>query len=60
MLLYVGAKSKEGKDEEKIFKSIRVQSEAKQIVLTLQMPRAEASALLTKLSAKNKTTPPGD
>ncbi|MDT7602403.1 MAG: hypothetical protein QOF61_400 [Acidobacteriota bacterium] len=60
MLLYIGAKSKEGKDEEKIFKSIRVNSEAKQIVLTLQMPRADASALLTKLSEKNKTTPPGD
>jgi hypothetical protein len=60
MLLYLGAKSKEGKDEEKIFKSIRVNSEAKQIVLTLQMPRAEASALLTKLAEKNKTTPPGD
>jgi hypothetical protein len=60
MLLYIGAKSKEGKDEEKIFKSIRVNAEAKQIVLTLQMPRAEASALLTKLAEKNKTTPPGD
>jgi hypothetical protein len=60
MLLYIGAKSKEGKDEEKIFKSIRVNAEAKQIVLTLQMPRADASALLTKLAEKNKTTPPGD
>jgi hypothetical protein len=60
MLLYLGAKSKEGKDEEKIFKSIRVNAEAKQIVLTLQMPRADASALLTKLAEKNKTTPPGD
>jgi hypothetical protein len=60
MLLFLGAKSKEGKDEEKIFKSIRVNAEAKQIVLTLQMPRAEASALLTKLAEKNKTTPPGD
>ncbi|MFL6230358.1 MAG: hypothetical protein ACJ741_16420 [Pyrinomonadaceae bacterium] len=60
MLLFVGAKSKEGKDEEKIFKSIRVNAEAKQIVLTLRMPRADASALLTKLAAKNKPTPPGD
>jgi hypothetical protein len=55
----ISAKLK-GKDELAIFQAMKINNDAKQIVLTLQMPRADASALLTKLAEKNKTTPPGD
>jgi hypothetical protein len=56
-LLFIGAVSKKGKDEEQIFKSVKVSSEAKQIVLTFNMPRKEAGALVSKLINKNAATP---
>ncbi|HEX8161439.1 MAG TPA: hypothetical protein VF538_06175 [Pyrinomonadaceae bacterium] len=59
-MLWLGAMSKKGKDEEAIFKSVKINNEAKQVVLTFEMPRAAASALLSKLTEKNKATPPGE
>jgi hypothetical protein len=59
-MLWLGAMSKKGKDEEAIFKSVKVNNEEKQVVLTFEMPRADAGALLSKLSEKNKATPPGE
>jgi hypothetical protein len=64
-LLWGGAQSKKGKDEEIIFKSVKVAAEARQIVLTFNMPRAAAGDLLSKLIKKNEsagttaTPPPG-
>lgn len=59
-MLWLGALSKKGKDEEAIFKSIKINNEAKQVVLTFQMPRKDAGALLSKITEKNKATPPGE
>jgi len=56
-LLFIGAQSKKGKDEEAIFKGVQVASEAKQIVLTFNMPRKAAGDLLSKLIKKNDATP---
>ena len=55
-MLWLGALSKKGKDEEAIFKSVKIVNEAKQVVLTFQMPRADAGALLSKITEKNKPT----
>jgi hypothetical protein len=57
-LLFLGALSKKGKDEEALFKSVQIAAEAKQIVLTFNMPRAVAGDLLSKLIKKNETVPP--
>jgi hypothetical protein len=57
-LLVIGALSKKGRDEEVIFKSVRITSEAKQIVLTFNMPRTAAGDLLSKLIKKNVTATP--
>jgi hypothetical protein len=57
-LLFLGALSKKGKDEEALFKSVQVAAEANQIVLTFNMPRAKAGDLLTKLIKKNESAPP--
>lgn len=54
-LLWIGAQSKKGKDEEAIFKSVQIAAEAKQIVLTFNMPRKAAGDLLTKMIKKNET-----
>lgn len=56
-LLFIGALDKKGKDEEAIFKGVQISSEAKQIVLTFNMPRKTAGDLLTKLIKKNEATP---
>ena len=65
-LLWIGAQAKKGKDEEAIFKSVQIASEAKQVVLTFNMPRKAAGDLLSKLIKKNEapatttaTPPPG-
>ncbi|MDQ3907949.1 MAG: hypothetical protein M3268_06355 [Acidobacteriota bacterium] len=63
MLLLAGAMKKKGKDEEVLFKSVKLNNDARQITLDFQMPRADASALISKLTPKNQTTPsptPGD
>lgn len=57
-LLFLGALSKKGKDEELLFKSVQINAEANQIVLTFNMPRAVAGDLLSKLIKKNETVPP--
>jgi hypothetical protein len=57
-LLFLGALSKKGKDEEVLFKSVQIAAESKQIVLTFNMPRAKAGDLLSKLIKKNETVPP--
>lgn len=57
-LLFLGALSKKGKDEELLFKSVQIAAEANQIVLTFNMPRAVAGDLLSKLIKKNETVPP--
>ena len=57
-LLFIGAVSKKGKDEEQIFKSVKVTSEAKQVVLTFNMPRKDAGALVSKLIKRNETPAP--
>ncbi|HEV7904580.1 MAG TPA: hypothetical protein VGO96_12125 [Pyrinomonadaceae bacterium] len=57
-LLFLGALSKKGKDEEVLFKSVQIAAESNQIVLTFNMPRAKASDLLSKLIKKNETVPP--
>ncbi|HVG30086.1 MAG TPA: hypothetical protein VM864_10335 [Pyrinomonadaceae bacterium] len=59
-MLWLGALSKKGQDEEAIFKSVKINNEEKQVVLTLQMPRKDAGALLSKITEKNKPTPPGE
>jgi hypothetical protein len=59
-MLWLGALSKKGHDEEAIFKSVKINNDAKQVVLTFQMPRKDAGALLSKLTEKNKATPPGE
>lgn len=56
-LLFIGAVSKKGKDEEQIFKSVKVTTEQKQIVLTFNMPRKDAGALVSKLINRNAATP---
>ncbi|HEX8456284.1 MAG TPA: hypothetical protein VF656_03100 [Pyrinomonadaceae bacterium] len=55
-LLWIGAQSKKGKEEEAIFKSVQIASEAKQIILTFNMPRKDAGDLLSKMIKKNETT----
>jgi hypothetical protein len=63
MLLLAGAMKKKGKDEEALFKSVKLNNDARQITLDFQMTRADASALVSKLTTKNETTPsptPGD
>lgn len=57
-LLFIGAVSKKGKDEEQIFKSVKVTAEQKQIVLTFNMPRKDAGALVSKLIKRNETPAP--
>jgi hypothetical protein len=57
-LLFLGALSKKGKDEEALFKSVQIAAEANQIVLTFNMPRSQAGELLSKLIKKNETVPP--
>jgi hypothetical protein len=57
-LLWIGAQSKKGKDEEAIFKSVQIAAEAKQIVLTFNMPREAAGDLLSKMIKKNETAAP--
>jgi len=57
-LLFIGAVSKKGKDEEQIFKSVKVGAEQKQVVLTFNMPRKDAGALMSKLIKKNETLAP--
>jgi hypothetical protein len=57
-LLFMGALSKKGKDEEQIFKSVKVSTEAKQIVLTFNMPRKDAGELVSKLIKRNETPQP--
>ena len=57
-LLFIGALSKKGKDEEALFKSVQIIPEDKQIILTFNMPRKTAGELLTKLIKKNETPPP--
>lgn len=54
--LVVGAFSKKGRDEEAIFKSVRITSEAKQVVLTFNMPRKAAADLLSKMIKKDEAT----
>lgn len=56
-LLFIGAMSKKGQDEEQLFKSVKVKAQAKQIVLDFHMPRAAAGELLSKLIKKNEATP---
>lgn len=56
-LLFIGALSKRGQDEEQIFKSVKVNSQAGQIVLDFHMPRAAAGELLSKLIKKNEPAP---
>jgi hypothetical protein len=58
LLLWGAALAKKGKEEEVIFKSVKVASEAKQIVLTFNMPRKAASDLLSKLIKKDETAAP--
>ncbi|MCA1613906.1 MAG: hypothetical protein LC800_07110 [Acidobacteria bacterium] len=58
LLLFIGKQSKKGKDEEKIFESVKIANEASQIVLTFQMPRKDAGDLLSKLIKKNETAAP--
>jgi hypothetical protein len=57
MLLLAGAMKKKGKDEEAIFKSLKLRNDAQKITLTLDMTRADASAYVTKLAAKSQTAP---
>ena len=59
-MLWLGALSKKGKDEEAIFKSVKISNEEKQVVLTFEMPRKDAGALLSKITEKSKATPPGE
>lgn len=56
-LILIGALSKKGRDEEAIFKNIRVTADARQIVLGFNMPRKDAGDLLTKLAKKTETGP---
>jgi len=56
-LLMLGAFSKKGKDEEAIFKSVQIAAEAKEIVVTFNMPRKIAGDLTTKLMKKNEAAP---
>jgi hypothetical protein len=49
-----------GKDELVLFQSTKINSDAKQIVLDFNLPRKDASEWLSKVSEKNKATPPGD
>lgn len=58
LLLYIGRQAKKGKDEEKIFESVKIANEASQIILTFNMPRKDAGDLLSKLIKKNETPAP--
>jgi hypothetical protein len=57
MLVALGALSKKGQDEEQLFKSVKVKSQANQIVLDFHMPRKDAGELLSKLIKKNEPAP---
>ena len=56
-LLFLGALSKKGREEEAIFKRVEVSSSAKEIVLTFNMPRKEAGELLSKFAKKPDAAP---
>ena len=58
LLLFIGKQSKKGKDEEKIFESVKIANESSQIILTFQMPRKDAGDLLSKMLKKNETPAP--
>jgi len=58
LLLFIGKQSKKGKDEEKIFESVKIANEASQIILTFTMPRKDAGDLLSKMLKKNETPAP--
>jgi outer membrane biosynthesis protein TonB len=58
MLLLAGGLKKKGQDEEAIYKSLKLRNDAQRITLTLDMPRADAGALVSKLTAKSQTPPP--
>jgi len=60
LLLAGGALSAkmQGKDELKIFQSVRIASEQKQIVLSFNMPRKDLGDLVSKLIKKNETPQP--
>jgi hypothetical protein len=58
-LIFLGAFSKKGKDEEAIYKSIRIAAEGRQVMLSFNMPRALAGDLLSRLMKRQQqaTTP---
>jgi hypothetical protein len=56
-LLLIGALSKKGRDEEAIFKSIRVTTAEREITLNFNMPRKTAGDLLSKLAKKTEAGP---
>ncbi|HEX8178992.1 MAG TPA: hypothetical protein VF525_05550 [Pyrinomonadaceae bacterium] len=55
--IMLGAFAKKGKDEEAIFKNLRVTVNDKQVGLTLNMPRQAAGDLLSKLTKKTEPGP---
>lgn len=55
--IMLGAFAKKGKDEEAIFRNLRVSVDKKQVGLTLNMPRKAASELLSKLTKKTESGP---
>jgi hypothetical protein len=57
-LIFLGALSKKGKDEEAIFKSIRIAVEGRQLRLTFNMPRVTAGQLLSKLIERQQVAAP--
>ncbi|HEX8632594.1 MAG TPA: hypothetical protein VF703_00425 [Pyrinomonadaceae bacterium] len=58
LLLRQGMKAKAGKDEEAIYKSVRIASEAKYIVVNFEMPSKAAGDLLSKLIKKGEAAAP--
>ncbi|HZG50922.1 MAG TPA: hypothetical protein VEZ40_02195 [Pyrinomonadaceae bacterium] len=58
ILLRQGMKAKAGKDEEAIYKSVRIDSEAKYIVVSFEMPSKAAGDLLSKLIKKDEAAAP--
>jgi hypothetical protein len=54
-LLLLGAYNKKGRDEEVIFKSTKITTEARQIVLTFNLPRAAAGEWFSRLIRKHGT-----
>ena len=55
--ILIGALSKQGKDEEAIFKSMQVSVKGNQVGLTMSMPRKVAGDLLSKLTKKTEPAP---